>query len=143
MSVKGKLNAKDREGNISSEVKLMVDDAREITPEQAAAYTTTGKKRTIPKPTKKVVMTVASQTAKAAELAGRKLYIRLEDSNDHDTLLALKQTIDANQGETEVVLVLGEDAKKQIIRLPMRMNTSAESLTGLKELVGPEKIKLQ
>jgi DNA polymerase-3 subunit alpha len=43
--VRGKLSAKDREGNIGEELKILVDDAREITPEQAASYQPTGRKQ--------------------------------------------------------------------------------------------------
>jgi len=43
--VRGKISAKDREGNIGEELKILVDDAREITPEQAAMYTITGRKQ--------------------------------------------------------------------------------------------------
>ncbi len=138
--VKGKLNAKDRDGNLTSEVKLMVDDAREITADQAAAYTATGKKKTVPKPGKKVAMTTPKP---ATTIADPKLYIRLEKSDDHDVLVSLKQTIDTHPGETEVVLVLGEEAKKQIIRLPMRFDAIETSLNSLRELVGTTNIKLQ
>ena len=36
--VRGKVSAKDREGNIVQEIKIMADEAREVTHEQAAAY---------------------------------------------------------------------------------------------------------
>ncbi len=42
--IRGKVNARDKEGNQSGDVKVMVDDAREITSEQANAYQATGKK---------------------------------------------------------------------------------------------------
>src|SRR5690606_9495959 len=45
---RGKLSAKDREGNIGEEVKVMVDDAREITAEQAQGYQATGRKLKLP-----------------------------------------------------------------------------------------------
>ncbi len=140
--VKGKINAKDRDGNMSNEVKVLVDDAREITAEQAAAYTATGKKKTVPKPSKKAV----PNTVKSAESINSvepKLYIRMEKSDDHDVLVSLKQTIDTHPGETEVVLVLGEESKKQIIRLPMRFDASKTSLTSLGDLVGVNNVKLQ
>src|SRR5690606_36187782 len=39
--VRGKITAKDRDGNITSDITILVDDAREITPEQAEAYQAT------------------------------------------------------------------------------------------------------
>jgi hypothetical protein len=57
--------------------------------------------------------------------------------------MSLKQTIDEQTGENEVVLILGPDASKQIIRLPSRISTEAGSLSRLQDLVGAENIKLQ
>ncbi len=42
--INGKISTKDREGNAGSEIKIMVDDAREVTSEQANAYQVSGKK---------------------------------------------------------------------------------------------------
>lgn len=141
--VKGKINAKDREGNMSQEVKIMVDDAREVTHEQAKAYQTTGKKKNIPKPSKTVKNTNKSSGAQTllAEVAKR-VYIRLEHSNDQDMLLLLKSTIDGRKGDTEVVLVLGGEDNKQIIKLPMRVDPVDETLLSIGELVGANNVKL-
>lgn len=136
--VKGKINAKDREGNMTSDLKILVDDAREITSEQAAAYQETGKKKKAPKPTKKATVAVKLSTAKPIN---PKLYIRVEKSDDTDTLMNLKTAIDNQVGETEVVLVVGPEASKQIIRLPMRVDTDGV-MSELTELVGASNIKL-
>lgn len=140
--IKGKLNAKDREGNLGSEVKIMVDDAREITPEQAAAYQPTGKKRSTPKPVKQKAMAARAAAAASTQVLPR-LYIRLPTADDQEKLVALKRTIDTNSGDTEVVLVLGADAQKQIIRLPLRINPQAPSLDQLRQLVGPDNVILR
>jgi DNA polymerase III subunit alpha len=139
---RGKVNAKDREGNLTSDVKILVDDAREITPEQAAAYQSTGRKKDAPKAGKRKVAAQAVAKAPAAQMPP-KLYIRLEKSDDQQLLLSLKQTIDQHVGETEVVLVVGPAAQKQIIRLPMRVGTGEQSLSSLEQLVGSGNIKLQ
>ena len=136
--VKGKINAKDREGNTTSDLKVLVDDAREITHEQAAAYQPTGKKKKTPKPTKKVAM-VTKPSIK--ESINPRLYIRVEQSDDTDTLMTLKNKIDSKLGETEVVLVVGPEANKQIIRLPMRVHAE-DIMSELLELVGENNVKL-
>jgi DNA polymerase-3 subunit alpha len=138
---KGKLNAKDREGNATGEVKILIEDAREITHDQAQAYQSTGKKVRLPKPAKKA----SASAPKVAELsaAPRRVYIRLDSSNDHDLLLRLKQTIDDCNGHTEVVLVLGNTQQKQIIKLPMRVRDDESSLTRIQGLVGAANVKLQ
>jgi DNA polymerase-3 subunit alpha len=139
--VKGKVNAKDRDGNMTSDVKVLVDDAREITSEQAAAYQETGRKARIPKPAKKSAASVAPRPTTTD--ATPRVYIRFHDSSDQDKLVALKQVLDGHSGGTEVVLVLGTDAQKQIVRLPMRMDVNDDSLADLKEVVGPDNIRLQ
>jgi len=138
---KGKISAKDRDGNITDEIKVLVDDAREITHEQASAYQATGKQAKPPKKSKATTAKPAS--IRQTEDINPRVYIRLVKSDDHQTLLSLKQTIDAHQGDTEVVLVVGAPEKKQIIRLPMRMATSEKSLESLHALVGADNVKLR
>lgn len=136
--VKGKVNAKDREGNPIDDIKILVDDAREITPEQAAAYQSTGKKPKVPKKGKKIA---AAMTAKPASTTPPRVYIRIEKSDDHQILTTLRETIDTNKGDTEIVLVVGPAATKQIIRLPMRVKSDKECLAKFGELVGAENVK--
>jgi DNA polymerase-3 subunit alpha len=136
--VKGKINAKDRDGNITNDIKILVEDAREVTPEQAAAYEATGKKKKTPKPTKKAVQ-IVKMAAKPAENA--RLYVRMEESENTDKLMTLKSAIDSKVGETEVVLVVGPEASKQIIRLPMRVHAEGV-MEELSQLVGADNIKL-
>ncbi len=144
--VRGKVTAKDREGNIGQEVKILADDAREVTHEQAAAYQATGRKQRELKVGKKQTLAARAAAAKAARNEPPKLarlYIRLQKSDDHDLLRTLKAIIDANPGDQEVVLVLGTDAAKQAVKLPARITSSADMLQQLAELVGADNIKAQ
>jgi DNA polymerase III subunit alpha len=163
---RGKISAKDREGNIGEEVKVLVDDAREITGEQAQAYQPTGKKMHPPgnKRSPAAAVTISkgkdpnekfekkpvaagpgsalskNSTAVAAPAIAR-IYIRLHDSKNHELLMSLKQSIDESKGDTEVVLVLGPSDDKQIIKLPSKMNKAA--LGKLQDLVGEDNVKVQ
>ena len=142
--IKGKVNARGKDGSQSSEVKVMVNDAREITTQQAAAYQATGKKPKTPKPkpaTAAVPVTAKPQTA--AKPLNERLYIRLADTSDQQTLLSLKETIDFHSGETEVVLVLGEASSKQAIKLPGGIDRASEGLAKLQALVGPDNLVVQ
>lgn len=139
--VRGKVNARDRDGNRSDEIKIMADDAREITVQQATAYQATGKKTKTPKP--KASKLKAAPAPQVAKSLNERVYIRLAASSDEQTLLSLKQTIDSHQGETEVVLVLGDAVKKQAIKLPGGIDGSSEGLDRLKELVGAENLVVQ
>ncbi|MGC1176846.1 MAG: DNA polymerase III subunit alpha [Candidatus Saccharimonadales bacterium] len=151
--IRGKVNARDREGNRSEEIKIMVDDAREITAEQASAYQATGKKAKTPKARAGVQKSAPSRPSSAAAVtqskpeaqppADPRVYIRLLNTNDEQTLLSLKQAIDAHSGQTEVVLVLGEATNKQAIKLPGGIDQASEGITTLKTLVGPENLVIQ
>ncbi len=139
--IRGKVNARDKDGNASTDVKVMVDDAREVTPEQASAYQSTGRKPKTPKPTKAKVA-IIKLPAKKNETPER-VYVRLPDSSDQKVLISLKKTIDENAGDTEVVLVLAGKSEKQAIKLPGGINMGGEGVSLLKELVGAENIKIQ
>ncbi len=151
---RGKISAKDRDGNLGEEVKVMVDDAREITAEQAMSYQLTGKKMKIQGGGKRSaaasVGSMRSRTATggssddaAPAPAPERIYIRLQDSQNEELLRSLKQTLDAAQGMTEVVLVLGDAANKQIIKLPGGVAKLPEVLDSLRELVGADNVKIQ
>ncbi len=138
---KGKLNSTDKAGNSTSEMKMLVDDVREITYEQATAYQATGKKKPPPKATKKngrYIMAADSDESSAP----KRVYIRLDSGRDQELLGRLKKVIDDCLGTTEVVLVLGQSIKKQIIRLPMKFNDDDSNLSRLHEIVGAENVKI-
>ncbi len=144
--IRGKINARDKAGNTGTEAKVMVDDAREITSDQAKAYEATGKKRKTPKAKviAKVKMNVAPATDQiVAEPAPERVYIRLANTSDEQTLFSLKETLDNHKGETEVVLVLGEAASKQAIKLPGGLDKSGDGLTQLRKLVGSDNLVIQ
>jgi DNA polymerase-3 subunit alpha len=158
--VRGKISAKDREGNLGEEVKILVDDAREITAAQATAYQSTGKKMRPPGSRRSAAAGVTAtkgvdpeelkkkRVAAAAALSSPKpiverIYIRLQDSQNHELLRSLKQSIDEAQGDTEVVLVLGPSESKQIIKLPGGIDKASTILGKLQELCGADNVKVQ
>jgi DNA polymerase-3 subunit alpha len=143
--IRGRVNAKDRDGTLSSEAKVMVDDAREITVQQATAYQATGKKQKVPKPNTKLTSAMPGPGAKAVtEPEGpKRLYIRLENSQDQAQLTSLKQTLDTFRGSTEVVLVLGSADARQAIKLPTGIDSDSDAVFRLRELVGADNIRLQ
>lgn len=148
--VRGKINAKDRDGNVGTEIKIMADDAREVTHEQATAYQPTGRKQRELKVTKKQTLKQRVAEAKAASaspellaVAQPKLYLRLVKSDDTAQLTALKQVIDAAPGECEAILVLGPDHARQAVRLPSKVDPHGEMLEQLSGLLGVDNVKLQ
>lgn len=135
--VRGKVSSRDRAGNDTGEIKVTVDEAREITAEQASAYEPTGKKKSAPK------AAAAAAAAVPSKIKTERVYVRLIDTQDESVLLNLKQTIDNHKGETEVVLVLGESAARQAIKLPVGIDRGSDGLAKLRDLVGPDNLVIQ
>jgi len=139
--VRGKVSARGKDGTLQDELKVLAEDAREVTHEQAVAYQPTGKKRSAPKASAKIPTKTAAATAEREQ--NSRVYIRLQESDNHELLMSLKRVIDERQGDSEVVLVLGGDDAKQIVRLPSRMNCDEDSLDRLRGLVGAPNVRLQ
>lgn len=137
--VRGKLSSEDREGNRTNELKVLADDAREVTVEQAQAYQATGKKPRTPKASKPKVTKATAVQAPSEQ----RIYLRLQDSKDDELLKAIRQTIIEAPGEHEVVLVLGDDANKQIVRLPMKFMPSDDNLGLLRERLGEANVVIR
>lgn len=116
--------------------KILVDDAREITYEQAKAFIPSARK------TKMLEVDTKSKVIEDKILKQR-IFIRLVDSSDQDKLIRIKQIIDDNSGLNEVVLVLGEQNNKQAMRLPFGINFNDQSLTYLSDIVGSDNVKVQ
>jgi len=135
--VRGRVSTRGRDGQPSDEVKVMADDAREITVAQATGYQSTGKKAKVPKPSKKKVDS-GSQKAES-----KTLYLRLASSQEQQKLVDLKKILDANPGKTGVVLVLGAGESRQAIKLPTGCSASKEALELLGELVGQDNLRHQ
>lgn len=160
---RGKISAKDREGNLGQDVKILVDDARELTAEQAQAYQPIGKKMRGPGSKRSAAASVTAtkdrtviQAAKQkagqteADVAAttkppqlERVYLRLVDSHNQELLLSLKKIIDAAPGSTDVVLVLGPAENKQIIKLPTGVSKTPQIVDTLCNVLGKENVKVQ
>jgi len=134
----GTVQGKDRDGNLTDEIKLLVNSAREVTHEEAQNYVP-GKKRTL-KELKDVKKKIAKKEKAAAT---KKIYVRLPDTQDVERLQALKEHITSYPGKTDVVLVVGPADKKQAIKVPEKSTDSDESLQQLMSLYGAENVKVQ
>lgn len=130
--VKGKLNGRGNNG--SQELKFIADEARVIDAQAASSYSPTGKKA--PLPAHKKSRRASSAAVAPGSSVTQRLYIRLEDSSNQPLLLTLKEKLDVHRGETEVVLVTGAKAEKQIIRLPQTINVNETSLRDLADIFG-------
>lgn len=164
----GKISARDREGNLGDEAKMIADEIVEVTDEELRGYESTGRKMDAPKVSSKVkAMRVAE--FKAKKTGGsvsapastppadkpiekprpvmdippvKKLFVHIKDPDDHDLLLKMKQTCSEYGGNIDIVLVLGED-KRSAIRLPFKIDASDALVGELVKLLGEDCVVLK
>jgi DNA polymerase-3 subunit alpha len=137
--IEGEVNAKDRDGNIVSEVKINVNSAREVPHEEAINYVR-GSKKPI-KSIDEVKPKKATKTKeKTASSIKKRIYIRMLNTEDSERLNALKDHLKNNPGDVEVVLVVGPSESKQAIKIPDKTSLSDESISTLISLFDKDNV---
>ena len=169
--VSGKNSARDRDGNLGNESKLIADDIIAITDNDINGYESTGRKMDAPKISSAVKKerreayrnqkngaspksVVKNDTVKpqpkthsapvnvAPEILASKLFVYIKDPNDHSRLVKMKSVCGENAGTTDVVLVLGEK-EKSAMRLPFKVDANDNLLSQLKNTLGEECVILK
>ena len=169
--VSGKNSARDRDGNLGNESKLIADDIIVITDSDINGYESTGRKMDAPKisaavkkerreayrnqkngvsPKSAVKNDAAKPQPKthsapvnvAPEIPASKLFVYIKDPNDHSRLVKMKSVCGENAGTTDVVLVLGEK-EKSAMRLPFKVDANDSLLSQLKNTLGEECVVLK
>lgn len=169
--VSGKNSARDRDGNLGNESKLIADDIIAITDSDINGYESTGRKMEAPKissavkkerreayrnqkngvsPKSAVKNDAAKPQSKthsapvnvAPEIPASKLFVYIKDPNDHSRLVKMKSVCGENAGTTDVVLVLGEK-EKSAMRLPFKVDANDNLLSQLKNTLGEECVVLK
>lgn len=130
VEVDGKVNARDRDGKLTDDVKIMVDSVKIISPERAKAYSRhplpSSKRETEPKDQMK------PQVA-------RKMVLRIASNQETDKLVGIKKTLELAPGSDAVYLLVGRDHHK-IIKLPFTVKISADLIAELKGIVGEKNV---
>jgi len=138
--IRGRINARDKNGTLTDEAKINVEQAKLLSSETLKSYRVSGETYKLPKTTTQPSIP-STRKPPAPEIArDEKVYIRLKGTGDEQMLLSLKSAIDSDKGQTPVVLVLGEDEGKQAIKLPNGINKDESSLKKLEELVGKDNL---
>lgn len=134
IKVTGKISARDRDGNLGDEAKMIADEIDIVSDKELRQYESTGAKMKAPDkraPYRKKVaksadakkvtyQPVVIESSQSQAEPTKTLYLRVEDPSDTDTLLALKSTCSEYPGDNAVVLVLGPD--KKALRMPFRVH---------------------
>lgn len=164
VTIVGKNSARDREGNLGSESKLIADEITVVTDSNAADYQSTGHKYEPPKVSVKVKQerraaykaqktgspVVVPQPKESRvpipvpqpEMPPERLFLQLKNPDDHEVLVKIKSLCSNNLGTTEVVLVLG-DENKSAIRMPFRVEVTDDLLDSLKSNLSHENVILK
>lgn len=144
----GKVNARDREGNVSSDIKMIADEVQIVDELELRSYESNGKKMKRPKG--KVVTATRTKAAQAPVATYRpvelepvkKLFVHVKDPDDEQTLLQLKRACNGFPGLSDIVLVLGED-KKSAIKMPFKVDGSEALIGQLVKIVGEDAVVLK
>lgn len=163
--ISGKNSARDRDGNLGDESKLIADDVVIVTDKDMIEYQSTGRKMDAPKMSSEVkrerraafknggvtVQKRREEPKKSTEPVAvmpaqppvdRKLYVNIKDPDDHSSLLQLKNLCKLHPGTTDVVLVLGVE-KKSAIRLPFRVDEQSQLVGELVKVLGEDAVVLK
>ncbi len=142
----GKISAKDRDGRLTSEPKVMVDSARiadyNLARAQAAqrpAPKTSSPSESVHLPRKAMLPKPAPAPAPGTVVTPGIITLRLADLNNAELLHELKRILSAHDGPDQAYLLLGTDQPKKI-RLPFRITITDELLSQLAALVGESQI---
>ena len=71
------------------------------------------------------------------------VYIKFKDSSDATTLKKLKTIIDDNTGDYEAILVIGDDDKRQVIKLPNKVSIVDSFINELKLVAGEANVVIK
>jgi len=144
----GKVNARDRDGNLSSEVKIIADEITPVTDKELAEYESTGRVMKAPKPRPEGPVTVTKKKAAAqvvyqpAAVNLRKLFVHIKDPDDAERLMQLKEICAKFPGTSDIVLVLGTE-KKSAIRLPFKVEDSDSLIDQLVKQLGEDAVVIK
>ena len=142
--VDGKINGRNKDGNLASDIKVIADDVQFISDQELRDYKSTGKKMDKPKIINKVQATriKSKEPVLANKNEVKKLYVHIKDPDDHDSLILLKKICSDYVGDKDIILVLGLE-KKSAIKLPFKVETSDELVEELTKILGKENIILK
>lgn len=168
VKVKGKVNARDKDGNMTSDVKLLAESIELVSDEVLESYTSTGTKLGAPVSApnngrrgrkfsssaervyngngarSETPNTEVPRVLKEPPKDPRKerLYILVEDVENTEVLTGIRRLADLNLGMQEVVLVMKDGENKRPLKMPFKVDVSDEMLSSLKKLVGEDKVKV-
>lgn len=169
--VTGKVSARDRDGNLTADVKMIADEVQPVDDAELRSYESNGRKMVKPKGGKLVAVRkkpdrsnwkggngggggggapaapAPSSTPKpsgpppAAEVL-KKLYVHVKNTEDQAALMQIRNECAKSPGLSDIVLVLGPD-KQSAIKMPFRVDGSDELIGRLVKILGEDAVVLK
>lgn len=159
LKVAGSVNARDREGNLGDEAKLIADEISVVSDRELSEYESHGRKMAAP--TGRATVTSRRRRAQSGTVAAasstvtsmpaavdvpletlKTVYIHVQNPDDHESLLAVKKTCGLHPGQQDIIMVLGAD-KSSAIRLPFRVDAQQELVDELTRILGDDCVALK
>ncbi|HEY6736521.1 MAG TPA: DNA polymerase III subunit alpha [Candidatus Saccharimonadia bacterium] len=147
----GKISARDREGRLTEEPKIMVDGAKIINYDLAKNHVPLGSAATAaPSPSARPAAAPIQPANRPGSLvgarkpfpqgpptpSGRMVTLTMATLGDDALLHALKDIIRGHPGDADMFLLIGGGPEAKKIRLPFRVDPSDELIAALEGLVG-------
>lgn len=155
--VQGQVDARDKNGNLTSDAKIKAEVVELISDEILENYHATGTR--IARPWTKVEAEGPEKWRRRRQVQTeidvpkvlknippdprkQKLFLLIDNLNDVQTLAKIKEVADSNAGVQEVVLVSYENGEKQILKMPFKVDTCSEMVAELEGLLGENHVKV-
>ncbi|MBQ3296448.1 DNA polymerase III subunit alpha [Candidatus Saccharibacteria bacterium] len=153
--VQGQVDAKDRDGNLTSEAKIKAEVVELVSDETLENYQATGTRIAKPWTRAEVEGTSKWRQKMATEIEApkvlknvpkdprkQKLFLLIDNMDDTRILTEIKRISDLNSGFSEVVLVTYENGQKQILKMPFKVDLGSDALDDFKGLLGEDHVKV-
>lgn len=165
----GKVSARDRDGNLTSDVKLIADEVQVVDDDELRTYESNGQKMAKPKggPVR-ATRTPRSNyggnggskfgakapagpgVSSAPREAGpppvaevlKKVFVHVKDPDDQAALKQIRNECSHYPGLSDIVLVLGPE-KQSAIKMPFRVDGSDELIGRLVKILGEDAVALK
>lgn len=153
--VEGTVNARDRDGKLMNEVKVIAENIMIVTDQELRDYEPTGggplktraggvtatRRRAFPqkKASPSVITTPSDENPAPVAAAAKQIFVHVKDADDHHALMEIKQTCSQYPGLDSIVLVLG-DKKKTAIKLPFPVESNDQLVGQLEKLLGEDAV---
>jgi len=152
----GKASSRDKEGNVTSDVKLIVDEIQIVNEDELRLYEPTGKKMMKPKqaevharrtyakapPSRTEIERntgVSTAMKPPTEEVLKKVYVHVKNPDDQASLIEIKKICGLFPGLCDIVLVLGPE-KQSAIKMPFRVDGSDDLVGRLVKVLGEDAV---